>query len=162
MTLTAAPNPYETGLDKGAANFLPLSPIGFLLRAAAVYPDRPAVVYGSRRYTWSQALARSRRLAAALAAQGVGRGDTVAVLGHNNAADYWAHLAQVRIVADVPQEAVPSYWDASAETRSNVLREIAGVGAKFLVTRVAPPPPESRGWIGLGATGFYALRLSQQ
>src|SRR6516164_9603004 len=57
---SAAPNPYETGLDQGPANSVPLSPIGFLLRAAAVYPDRPAVVYGGRRYSWRQALERSR------------------------------------------------------------------------------------------------------
>ena len=41
MTLTEA-NPYEIGLDKNAANYVPLSPIGFLLRSAAVYPDRLA------------------------------------------------------------------------------------------------------------------------
>jgi hypothetical protein len=63
MSLIAAPNPYETGLDKGAANFVPLSPIGFLLRAATVYPDRRAVVYGGRHYSCQQALERSRRLA---------------------------------------------------------------------------------------------------
>ena len=61
-------NPYEMALDKNPANFVPLSPIGFLLRSAAVYPDRPAVVYGARRYSWRQALERCRRLASALAA----------------------------------------------------------------------------------------------
>jgi len=38
-------NPYEIGLDKNAANYVPLSPIGFLLRSAFVYPD--TVVFGS-------------------------------------------------------------------------------------------------------------------
>ncbi|MFQ5984386.1 MAG: hypothetical protein ACE5LL_02585, partial [Alphaproteobacteria bacterium] len=33
-------NPYETGLDRGAANYVPLTPVSFLTRAAAVYPDR--------------------------------------------------------------------------------------------------------------------------
>ena len=60
-------NPYETGLDKNAANFVPLSPIGFLLRRAAVYPNRIAVIHGQRRYTWREALERCRRLASALA-----------------------------------------------------------------------------------------------
>jgi fatty-acyl-CoA synthase len=92
MTATAAPNPYETGLDKGPANFVPLSPIGFLLRAATVFPDRPAVVYSGRRYSWRQALERSRRLAAALSAQGVGRGDTVAVLAPNLPETFEAHF----------------------------------------------------------------------
>jgi fatty-acyl-CoA synthase len=92
MTLAAASNPYETGLDKDAANFVPPSPIGFLLRTAAVYPDRPAVVYGDRRCSWRQALERSRRLAAALSAQGVGRGDTVAVLAPNLPETFEAHF----------------------------------------------------------------------
>ena len=46
----SATGPYETGLDKNAANFVPLSPIGFLTRTAAIYPHRTAVVHGSRRY----------------------------------------------------------------------------------------------------------------
>ena len=76
-------NPYELGLDKNPANFVPLSPIGFLLRSASVYPDHLAIIHGERRYSWRQALERCRRLAAALAAAGVGRGDTVAVMAPN-------------------------------------------------------------------------------
>jgi fatty-acyl-CoA synthase len=85
-------NPYESGLDKNPANFVPLSPIGFLLRSAAVYPDHPAVVYGARRYGWRETLERCRRLAAALAAAGVGRGDTVAVMAPNTPEAFEAHF----------------------------------------------------------------------
>jgi fatty-acyl-CoA synthase len=88
----AETNPYELGLDKNAANFVPLTPIGFLLRSAAVYPDRPAVVYGERRYGWRQSLDRCRRMAAALAAHGVGRGDTVAVMAPNIPEMFEAHF----------------------------------------------------------------------
>ena len=56
-------NPYETGLDKNAANYVPLSPIGFLRRSASVYPNRISVIHGERRYTWRQSLERCRRLA---------------------------------------------------------------------------------------------------
>jgi fatty-acyl-CoA synthase len=88
MIMTGAGNPhetgpYETGLDKNAANFVPLSPIGFLLRTAAVYPQRVATVYGERRRTWRETLERCRRLAKALVAAGVERGDTVAVMSPN-------------------------------------------------------------------------------
>ncbi|HYM72169.1 MAG TPA: acyl-CoA synthetase [Stellaceae bacterium] len=76
-------SPYETGLDKNAANFVPLSPIGFLHRAAEVYPQREALVYGERRHSWREALERCRRLASALARHGVARGDTVAVMAPN-------------------------------------------------------------------------------
>src|SRR6516162_10174067 len=51
-------NPYEIGLDKNAANYVPLTPIGFLRRSASVWPDRLAVAYGLRRYSWHEALER--------------------------------------------------------------------------------------------------------
>ena len=85
-------NPYEVGLEKTAANYVPLSPIGFLLRSAAVYPNRPAVVHGERQYSWREALERCRRLASALAARGVGRGDTVAVMAPNTPEAFEAHF----------------------------------------------------------------------
>jgi len=87
-----ATHPYETGLDKNAANYVPLSPTGFLLRSASVYPDRLAVAYGERRYSWREALERCRRLAAALTARGVGRGDTVAVMAPNIPETFEAHF----------------------------------------------------------------------
>src|SRR5256714_11594926 len=85
-------DPYEAGLDKNAANFVPLSPIGFLLRSAAVYPNRTAVVHGARRYTWREAQARCRRLASALAKRGIGRGDTVALMAPNVPEAFEAHF----------------------------------------------------------------------
>ncbi len=71
------PGPYSLGLDKNAANFVPLSPIGFLLRSAGVYPRRVSVIHGERRYTWRETLRRCRRFASALVEAGIGRGDTV-------------------------------------------------------------------------------------
>jgi fatty-acyl-CoA synthase len=85
-------NPYEIGLDKNVANYVPLTPIGFLLRSAAVYPERLAVAYGERRYSWRQTLERCRRLASALAAHGVGRGDTVALMTPNIPEAFEAHF----------------------------------------------------------------------
>ncbi len=92
MAAPSETNPYEVGLDKNAANFVPLTPLGFLSRSAAVFPDRPAVVYGSRRYSWREAEERCRRLAGALAAHGVGRGDTVAVMAPNLPETFEAHF----------------------------------------------------------------------
>src|SRR3954466_7815179 len=85
-------NPYETGLDKNPANYVPLSPIGFLRRSAQIYPNRSAVIHGNRRYTWRQSLERCRRLASALAARGIGRGDTVAVMAPNVPEGFEAHF----------------------------------------------------------------------
>ncbi len=73
-------SPYELGLDKNPANYAPLTPLGFIERAAYVYPKRSAVIHGARRSTWAETYARCRRLASALARRGIGFGDTVAAM----------------------------------------------------------------------------------
>ncbi len=83
---------YETGLDKGAANFAPLTPLTLLERAATVFPDRCSVIHGARRYSWAQTYARCRRLASALAKRGIGLGDTVAIMAPNVPEIYEAHF----------------------------------------------------------------------
>jgi fatty-acyl-CoA synthase len=85
-------NPYTTGLDPNPANHVALSPLSFLARSAAVYPDHPAVVHGARRYTWGETYARCRRLASALTGAGVGRGDTVAAMLSNTPEMYECHF----------------------------------------------------------------------
>ncbi|GIK24479.1 MAG: acyl-CoA synthetase [Betaproteobacteria bacterium] len=76
-------NPYTIGLDKNAANYTPLSPLSFIERTATVYPQRTSVIHGMRRHTWDETYARCRRLASALAARGIGKNDTVAVMLSN-------------------------------------------------------------------------------
>jgi fatty-acyl-CoA synthase len=73
----------DANLAMNPANYAPLTPLGFLDRAAKVYPGSPAVIYGARRYDWRQFDRRCRRLASALAARGVLPGDTVAILSPN-------------------------------------------------------------------------------
>lgn len=82
---------YEKGLEKNQANFSPLSPLTFIERAAAVYPQRTALVYNDVRRNWSEVYERSRRLASALVKQGIEPGDTVAVMLPNIPAMYEAH-----------------------------------------------------------------------
>jgi len=81
-------NPYELDLDQVPANFVPLTPLSWLSRSAAVYPDRLAVVHGERRFTWKETFARCRQLASALKRRGYGKGDTVAVIATNIPAFY--------------------------------------------------------------------------
>jgi fatty-acyl-CoA synthase len=88
MTCT---NPYELGLDKNAANYVPLSPLSYIERAALVYPERTALIHGARRQTWRETYARCRRLASALARRGIGVGDTVAAMLPNVPAMFEAH-----------------------------------------------------------------------
>ncbi len=73
-------NPYENNLGKVAANFEALSPIPFIERAAAVYPDHTAVIYGDLRRSWQETYSRCRRLASALQKRGVVAGDTISAL----------------------------------------------------------------------------------
>ncbi|MCW5610458.1 MAG: acyl-CoA synthetase [Rubrivivax sp.] len=84
---------YDQDLDRNAANFVALSPVSFVERSAEVFADLPAVVHGARRYTWAQCRERSARLAAALRALGVGRGDTVSTMLPNTPEMVEAHYA---------------------------------------------------------------------
>ncbi|ATE60232.1 acyl-CoA synthetase [Thauera sinica] len=85
-------SPYEQGLDKNPANYVPLTPLTFIQRSAYVYPDRLAVVHGKRRQTWLESYGRCRRLASALKQLGVGKGDTVAVVLNNTPEMFECHF----------------------------------------------------------------------
>jgi fatty-acyl-CoA synthase len=85
-------NPYEVDLDRNPANYAALTPVSFIAWTAEVHPARVSVIHGRRRYTWSQTYARSRRLGAALAARGIGTGDTVAVMLSNTPEMIEAHF----------------------------------------------------------------------
>ena len=76
-------SPYESGLDRNDANFVPLSPLSFLRRTATVYPERTAIVHGDIRRSWAETYARCRRLASALTKRGIGLGDTVSIMAPN-------------------------------------------------------------------------------
>jgi len=84
---------YELNLDRNPANYVPLSPVSFLMRAARVYGPRVAVIHGERRYSYAQFLERVRRLASALAQEGVATGDTVAIMAPNIPEMLEAHYA---------------------------------------------------------------------
>lgn len=79
-------------LPKNAANYMALTPLWFLDRAATVHPTRTSVVHGSTRYTWLQTYQRCRRLASALCKRSIGLGCTVAIIAPNIPAIYEAHF----------------------------------------------------------------------
>jgi fatty-acyl-CoA synthase len=93
MAMSAAQNQYAIGLDKTPANFVALTPLSFLVRTAAVYPDHISAVYEGRVFTWSQTYTRCRRFASYLAGQGIGFGDTVAAMLPNIPAMNELHFA---------------------------------------------------------------------
>ncbi|GIT14839.1 MAG: hypothetical protein CM1200mP36_05950 [Gammaproteobacteria bacterium] len=83
---------YDQHLGKNDANYVPLTPLSFLRRAAEVFPDRLAVIHGVEQRTWAETFARCRRLGSALAARGIKKGDTVAVMAPNVPALFEAHF----------------------------------------------------------------------
>jgi fatty-acyl-CoA synthase len=146
------PSPiYDQDLGKTPANYVPLTPLSFLVRAARIYPNRVAVIHGSgesaRRYTYAELFERCRRLASALARRGIGRGDTVAVLAPNIPAMLEAHygipmtggvLCAVNTRLDAPAVA---FILRHSETRIFMVdRELASVAAAAL----AEIPPDER------------------
>ncbi|MDG1520369.1 MAG: AMP-binding protein [Yoonia sp.] len=70
----------ETGLGKCEANYVPLTPLSHLTRAARVFADRNALIYGDMRLTYGQYHARVTRLASALVKAGIAPGDVVATV----------------------------------------------------------------------------------
>ncbi|TRW96529.1 acyl-CoA synthetase [Paracoccus sp. M683] len=83
---------YALGLDANAANFAQLSPLSFIARTAAIYPDLPAISYGHIRRNWAETYARTRRLASALSRRGIGKGDTVSIIAANIPEMFEAHF----------------------------------------------------------------------
>jgi fatty-acyl-CoA synthase len=86
-------NQYSIGLDKTPANYVPLTPLSFLTRSAAVYPDLISTIYEGRSFTWSQTYSRCRRFASYLASRNIGEGDTVAAMLPNIPAMNEVHFA---------------------------------------------------------------------
>src|SRR5438105_2878107 len=94
MTDAERPNAYKAAhLQRSAANFAALTPLGFLQRSAAIYPDKLAVIDGPRRFTYDELYRRACRFADALRRRGIGAGDTVSVLAPNVPALLEAHFA---------------------------------------------------------------------
>ncbi|MGB5806897.1 AMP-binding protein [Castellaniella sp.] len=76
-------NKFNQDLPKTSANYQTLTPLTLLDRAADIYPDRTAVIYNDRRYSWHEYAQRCRSLARALHGAGIRPGDTVAILAAN-------------------------------------------------------------------------------
>src|ERR1700732_3724100 len=86
-------NQYSIGLEKTSANFVALTPLSFLARTAAIYPDHTSTVYEGSVFTWAQTYARCRRFASYLARRNIGPGDTVAAMLPNIPAMNEVHFA---------------------------------------------------------------------
>ncbi len=93
MNIHAAQSIYDHDLDKNDANYSAMTPLGFIQRTAAIYPNRTAVVYGDIRRSWAETWTRVRKAASALKRRGIGLGDTVSVIAGNIPEMFEAHFA---------------------------------------------------------------------
>ncbi|GGO28703.1 acyl-CoA synthetase [Gemmobacter aquaticus] len=82
----------ESGLDKTPANYVPLTPLSHLKRAADVHADRTALAWRSSRVSYAEYAARVSRFASALVRRGINPGDVVATLLPNLPAQAEAHF----------------------------------------------------------------------
>ena len=80
-------------LEANDANFVALTPLSFLQRTADIYPQREALIYNKRRYSWAQLRNRCTRIASSLAARGIGKNDTVSLFAFNTPEMFESHFS---------------------------------------------------------------------
>jgi fatty-acyl-CoA synthase len=169
--MSPATSIFDRDLDACPANFAALTPLSFLERTATVFPDRLAVVHGPVRRSWAETYARTRRLASALAARGIGRGDTVAVIAANIPELFEAHFGVPMIGAvlnaintRLDAEAIAFILDHGEAKVVMVDPEFAGVVRAALALTTAPDrlvvdieDPTFDGGARIGALTYEAL-----
>ena len=138
-------NPYELGLDKSPANFVTLSPLSFLERAASIWPDRIALVHGPVRRSWAETFTRCRKLASALTKRGIKLGDTVAMMGANTPETFEAHFGVP--LAGAVLNAINTRLDADA-----IAFILNHAEAKLLITDREFSPVVKKALASLGRT----------
>ncbi len=170
MSTHAAPHPLEIGLDRGPANFVPLSPVSFLANAARSFAEKIAVIDGERRFTYAQMLERCIRLASALAKRGIGRLDTVSIIASNIPEMLEAHYAVPMLGAVLNplntrlDAATIAFSLAHGDAKVLIVDEpytdlaaaaLAQVGRDILVVDIADPA--GNGMVPIGTVGYEAL-----
>ena len=90
---------------------------------------------------------------------GVEPGERVSYMGYALVDHAWAHLARVKISAEIPEEDTLSFWAADQTERAEATRWLAATGAKVLVTRSVPSTAMSMGWRSVRDTDYYVLVL---
>jgi len=106
-------------------------------------------------------LHRQWEIAQLLQQRGIRPGDTVATMIDHREGDYWAHLAQVRIVEEILFEEVPKLSSLSTESHAQLVHILQAPGAKAIVTSPAPPPGTGFHWDRLGDSEYYISLLKE-
>ncbi|MGY6707668.1 MAG: acyl-CoA synthetase [Rhizobiaceae bacterium] len=139
-------NPFETDLDRNPANHQPLTPLTYLERAARVFPHQTAIIHGKTRTSYAEFWRRSLKLASALAARGIGKGDTVSVMLSNTPPMLEAHFAVPMVQAVLHSlntrldAAIIAFQLDHADSKILIVdREFAGVVSEALELATVKP-----------------------
>jgi hypothetical protein len=150
-----------------AAIRLPDSPqIARLARALTAIPTVSLLaiaLFWSARYVRAdvrQVDETNQRVAQWLSRNRARPGDSVALMGFGLDA-YWARLAGLRIVAELPKENSERFWEADSALRSQVIGAFTRTGARILVAEKVPPSAPLAGWTQIDQTDYYAYRLEE-
>jgi fatty-acyl-CoA synthase len=163
---------FKTDLEKTAANHVALSPLSFLPRAAAVHPDKVALIHGDQRTTWAEAYRRCRRLASALSRRGISTGDTVAVIAPNTPPLWEAHFGvpaagavlnalntrlDAKTIAFILEHGEAKVLIGDREYAPQIRKALAEIDRDILLIEIDDPLAESgEGFGGLDYEAFLA------
>ncbi|MCP4328254.1 MAG: acyl-CoA synthetase [Alphaproteobacteria bacterium] len=138
---------FDTGLDRRAANFAPLTPLTFLARSADVFPHKTAVIHGDLRLSYGELYARCRQFASALAKRGIGRNETVSIIAPNIPALLEAHYGPAMVGAVLNpinirlDPATIAFTLEHAQSKLFIVDREFNAAAKEAIALMASPPP---------------------
>jgi hypothetical protein len=98
-------------------------------------------------------------LASALRTLGVTPGMRVAIIGPSSDHEFWARLAGVRIIADVPNET--SFWAKTPEMRHSVIQVLSRTGASAVIAPFVPRDAADPAWRQAAGCNYAVQWLSQ-
>jgi len=122
--------------------------------AAFITPNLYSSLFRPRNVQWE--------VAQALGPYGIRPGDGLATIVDHRLGDYWAHLAHVKIIEDIPFGDMAKLASLTSESRARLIRTLQKPGAKGLITTPAPPPGTGFRWIRLGNTDYFIFPLDQE
>ena len=125
------PSAWRRGLFLGATAVVLLETLPRLM------PNVRALSPGYRNQHWEDA--------AFVLRSGVSAGDPIAVVGDGMFA-YWARLARVRIVAEVPSAASRDFWASPPDSQQRVLQKVREAGAVAIVAAGTPAGVGAERW----------------
>jgi hypothetical protein len=89
---------------------------------------------------------------------GIKPGDDIAFVGYSFGA-FFARLARLRIIAEIPDDQAESFWLADPATRSAAVEAIRKTGAKAIIAEWVAPGASVNGWQRIGNSRHFIYSL---